>query len=77
MQIVGVLMRWFIWYFELYAFILQWLPLENVKKGMVHLKLVWLYLSKNPTNLGKVSRSSSFFCEGDAKIKYVIYICKN
>ncbi|XP_045210461.2 extended synaptotagmin-2-like isoform X2 [Mercenaria mercenaria] len=31
----------------------NWLPLENVKSGKLHLKLVWLYLSKNPQMLNK------------------------
>ena len=33
---------------EVYVDILQWFPHENDKKGMVHVKLFWLYLSKNP-----------------------------
>ena len=32
----------------------QWLPLENVKSGKLHLRLVWLYLSKDPLVLNKV-----------------------
>ncbi|KAL4229104.1 Extended synaptotagmin-3 [Mactra antiquata] len=31
----------------------HWLPLENVKSGKLHLKLVWLYLSKDPQTLQK------------------------
>lgn len=33
---------------------LQWLPLENVKKGDVHIKLVWMYLANDPMVLEKV-----------------------
>nr|XP_022326115.1 extended synaptotagmin-2-like isoform X6 [Crassostrea virginica] len=35
-----------------------WLPLENVKKGDVHLKLVWMYLANDPMVLEKVGASS-------------------
>lgn len=35
----------------------NWLPLENVKTGKIHLKLVWLYLSKDPLELSKVMPS--------------------
>ena len=38
--------------------LLQWLPLENVKRGLVHMKLVWLYLSKDPLMLNKVGHIS-------------------
>lgn len=30
-----------------------WLPLEDVKSGLVHMKLVWMYLSKDPLILDK------------------------
>ncbi|KAL3835824.1 hypothetical protein ACJMK2_021294 [Sinanodonta woodiana] len=32
----------------------SWLPLENVKKGLLHVKLVWLHLSKDPEELKKM-----------------------
>ncbi|KAK3591394.1 hypothetical protein CHS0354_005316 [Potamilus streckersoni] len=32
----------------------SWLPLENVKKGLLHVKLVWLHLSKDPQELEKI-----------------------
>eukprot|EP00105_Crassostrea_gigas_P027085 XP_011448299.1 PREDICTED: extended synaptotagmin-2 isoform X2 [Crassostrea gigas] len=35
-----------------------WLPLENVKKGDVHIKLVWMYLANDPIVLEKVDTST-------------------
>lgn len=31
----------------------SWLPLEEVKSGLVHMKLVWMYLSKDPLILAQ------------------------
>ncbi|WAR06103.1 ESYT2-like protein [Mya arenaria] len=36
----------------------NWLPLENVKSGKLHLRLVWLYLSKDPLILNKSLQSN-------------------
>uniref|UniRef100_K1R835 Extended synaptotagmin-2 n=1 Tax=Magallana gigas TaxID=29159 RepID=K1R835_MAGGI len=33
-----------------------WLPLENVKKGDVHIKLVWMYLANDPIVLEKTMK---------------------
>lgn len=33
-----------------------WLPLENVKKGDVHIKLVWMYLANDPMVLEKTMK---------------------
>ena len=35
--------------------LLQWLPLENVSTGMIHVRGLWLHLSKDPDDLAKVS----------------------
>ncbi len=35
----------------------QWLPLENVKTGMIHVRALWLHLSKDPSDLDRVSGS--------------------
>ncbi|XP_048779995.1 extended synaptotagmin-2-like isoform X2 [Ostrea edulis] len=35
-----------------------WLPLENVKKGDVHVKLVWMYLANDPMVLEQIDASS-------------------
>lgn len=35
-----------------------WLPLENVKKGDVHLKLVWMYLANDPLVLEKTMKQT-------------------
>ena len=40
-------------YFLQYTF--QWLPLENVSTGMIHVRAMWLHLSKNPADLEKVT----------------------
>lgn len=37
---------------------LQWISLEQAKHGMVHLRLTWLQLSKDPADLKAVSRTS-------------------
>ncbi|KAK3105614.1 hypothetical protein FSP39_001841 [Pinctada imbricata] len=31
----------------------SWIPLENIKKGLVHVKLVWMYLANDPLVLNK------------------------
>ena len=40
-------------YFLQYTF--QWLPLENVSTGMIHVRAMWLHLTKNPADLEKVT----------------------
>ncbi|KAL8564138.1 hypothetical protein ACOMHN_035743 [Nucella lapillus] len=32
----------------------EWLPLEDVKKGMVHIRATWLYLANDPLELDRV-----------------------
>ncbi|KAL5010091.1 hypothetical protein ScPMuIL_012396 [Solemya velum] len=32
----------------------SWLPLEDVKKGLVHVRLIWLHLNKDPLELDKI-----------------------
>jgi len=39
----------------MYVFVLQWVALEGVKSGMVHLRLTWLALSSSLVDLKAVS----------------------
>lgn len=49
-------------------FTLQWVSLEQAKHGMVHLRLMWLQLSKDPADL-KAVRENVF-------IVFNAFICK-
>lgn len=53
----------------------SWLPLENVKKGLVHIKLVWLYLSKDPMMLNKsLEKSKKEKVAGEAELSSCLLI---
>jgi len=39
----------------MFVFVLQWVALEGVKSGMVHLRLTWLALSSSLADLKTVS----------------------
>ena len=41
--------------------ILQWLPLDDVKHGMVHVRLVWMHLSSDISALKEVGFKMMIF----------------
>lgn len=52
----------------------QWLPLENVKTGMIHLRAIWLHLSKDPNDLDKVSNRDRGRGQGSEALGWTFWV---
>ncbi|ESO96571.1 extended synaptotagmin-like protein 2-like protein variant [Lottia gigantea] len=52
----------------------EWLPLEDVKKGMVHIKLTWLYLANDPLELDRVVQKMEEDRQTDEKFSSCILL---